>query len=75
MPMVITDAQLRQARQPALGMDFDGGYGMKSTSAGFDTVADLQIIAPALERSGYSPADVESIMNGNWTRVLRGALG
>ncbi len=75
MPTVITDAQLRQARQPALGTDFDGGFGMRSTPAGFDTVADLQIIAPALEKRGYSAADVELIMNGNWMKMLRGALG
>jgi microsomal dipeptidase-like Zn-dependent dipeptidase len=40
-----------------------------------DTVADLQIIAPALERRGYSAADVELIMNVNWVRVLRSASG
>jgi membrane dipeptidase len=62
------------ARHAAIGTDFDGGYGMRSTPAGFDTVADLQIIAPALERRGYSAADVELIMNGNWGRVLSGAL-
>ena len=62
------------ARHSAIGTDFDGGYGMKSTPAGFDTVADLQIIAPALEKHGYSAADVDLIINGNWTRVLRGAL-
>jgi membrane dipeptidase len=38
-------------------------------------VADLQIVAPALAKRGYSAADVELIMNGNWVRVLRGALG
>jgi membrane dipeptidase len=63
------------AQHAAIGTDFDGGFGMKSTPAGFDTVADLQIIAPALDRRGYSAADVELIMNGNWLRVLRGALG
>jgi membrane dipeptidase len=63
------------ARHAAIGTDFDGGFGMKSTPAGFDTVADLQLIAPALKRRGYSAADVELIMNGNWERVLRGALG
>jgi membrane dipeptidase len=63
------------ARHAAIGTDFDGGFGMKSTPAGFDTVADLQIIAPALDRRGYSIADVELIMNGNWLRVLRSALG
>jgi membrane dipeptidase len=62
------------ARHAAIGTDFDGGFGMKSTPAGFDTVADLQIIAPALERRGYSAADVELIMNGNWVRVLKGVL-
>ncbi len=62
------------ARHVGIGTDFDGGFGMKSTPVGFDTVADLHIIAPALERRGYSAADVELIMNGNWLRVLRGAL-
>jgi membrane dipeptidase len=59
----------------AIGTDFDGGFGMRSTPAGFDTVADLQIIALELEQRGYAAADVELIMNGNWARVLRGALG
>jgi membrane dipeptidase len=62
------------ARHAAIGTDFDGGYGMKSTPAGFDTVADLQIITPELEKRGYSAADVELIMNGNWVRVLKEAL-
>ena len=62
------------ARHAAIGTDFDGGYGRDSIPAGFDTVADLQLIGPALEKRGYSTADVESIMNGNWVRVLRGAL-
>jgi membrane dipeptidase len=42
------------ARHAAIGTDFDGGFGMRSTPAGFDTVADLQIIAPALAQRGYS---------------------
>ncbi len=62
------------ARHAAIGTDFDGGFGMMSTPAGFDTVADLQSIAPALERRGYSAADVDLIMNGNWLRVLQNAL-
>jgi membrane dipeptidase len=63
------------ARHAAIGTDFDGGFGMRSTPAGFDTVADLQIITPALEQRGYAAADVELIMNGNWVRLLRKALG
>ncbi len=62
------------ARHAAIGTDFDGGFGMRSTPAGIDTVADLQQIAPALEQRGYSAADVELIMNGNWLRVLRKTL-
>jgi membrane dipeptidase len=62
------------ARHSAIGTDFDGGFGMKSAPAGFDTVADLQLITPALEKRGYSTTDVELIMNGNWVRVLRSAL-
>ncbi len=63
------------AQHAGIGTDFDGGFGMKSAPAGFDTVADLQIIAPALERRGYAAADVELIMTGNWLRALRRALG
>jgi membrane dipeptidase len=63
------------ARHAGIGTDFDGGFGMRSAPAGFDTVADLQIIVPALEKRGYSAEDVELIMNGNWVRVLRKALG
>jgi membrane dipeptidase len=63
------------ARHAAIGTDFDGGFGMKSTPAEFDTVADLHLVAPALERRGYAAADVELITHGNWARVLRGALG
>jgi membrane dipeptidase len=63
------------ARHAGIGTDFDGGFGMKSTPAGFDTVADLQIIAAALQKRGYTPSDVELIMNGNWVRVWRTALG
>jgi membrane dipeptidase len=62
------------ARHAAIGTDFDGGYGVASAPAGFDTVTDLKIIGPALAQKGYSPADVELIMNGNWLRLLRQSL-
>ncbi len=63
------------AQHSAIGTDFDGGFGMRSAPAGFDTVADLQIIGSALARRGYAAEDIELILNGNWLRVLRGALG
>ena len=62
------------ARHAAIGSDFDGGFGLQSTPAGFDTVADLKIIGPALKERGYSAADIDLILNGNWLRVLRSAL-
>jgi membrane dipeptidase len=62
------------ARHAAIGSDFDGGFGMLSAPAGFDTVADLQIIGPALSKLGYSSEDIDLILGGNWLRKLRGAL-
>jgi membrane dipeptidase len=62
------------ARHAGIGTDFDGGFGMRSTPAGFDTVADLHIIGSALRRLGYSNKDIEAIMGGNWLRLLREVL-
>jgi membrane dipeptidase len=62
------------ARHVAIGSDFDGGLGAEQTPAGIETVADLALIGDALSRRGYSVADVEAIMSGNWLRVLRRVL-
>ncbi len=62
------------ARHAGIGTDFDGGFGMRSTPGGFDTVADLHIIGPALAKLGYTVADIELIMGGNWLRLLREVL-
>ncbi len=62
------------ARHAAIGSDFDGGFGMHSTPKEFDTVADLGIIGPALEKLGYADKDIELIMGGNWLRLLREVL-
>lgn len=62
------------ARHSAIGSDFDGGAGVESTPVEFDTVADLGTLADALERAGYSRADIEGILGGNWLRVLRQGL-
>jgi membrane dipeptidase len=57
-----------------IGSDFDGGFGVESTPAGIDTIADLQKVADGLREAGYAPADVEAVMSGNWLRVLRQSL-
>ena len=62
------------ARHAGIGTDFDGGFGMRSTPDGFDTVADLHIIGPALAKLGYVDKDIELIMGGNWLRLLREVL-
>jgi membrane dipeptidase len=62
------------AQHVGIGSDFDGGLGMEHTPAEIDTVADLLIIARALQARGYAPEDVEAVMGGNWLRILRRAL-
>lgn len=62
------------ARHAAIGSDFDGGFGMRSTPKEFDTVADLRLIGEALARRGYTATDVDLIMGGNWLRLLRAVL-
>ena len=57
-----------------LGADLDGGYGAESLPVEMDTVADLALIEKALTGRGFSTADVERILNGNWLRILRTSL-
>jgi membrane dipeptidase len=57
-----------------IGSDFDGGFGLQSVPPEIETIADLQKIAPALARRGYSPMDTENIFGANWLRLLRRAL-
>lgn len=58
----------------ALGSDFDGGFGQERTPAEIDTVADLGLVGTRLQARGYTEADVEKILNGNWLRILRQGL-
>jgi membrane dipeptidase len=62
------------SQHAAIGTDFDGGFGVNSAPAGFDTVADLKIIGDKLKEKGYKPEDVDLIMSGNWLRVLQRSL-
>ncbi|MSR82030.1 MAG: peptidase M19, partial [Candidatus Latescibacteria bacterium] len=40
-----------------------------------NTIADLQNLVPILSRRGYSAADVEGILAGNWIRLLKEVWG
>ncbi|HEX9039268.1 MAG TPA: membrane dipeptidase [Ktedonobacterales bacterium] len=62
------------ARHSGIGSDFDGGAGVQSTPAPFDTVADLARIADALRDHGYTSADITGIMGGNFVRAFTSAL-
>ena len=62
------------ARHVGLGTDFDGGQGAECAPDGIETVANLPLIAAALNRRGYQTADIEAILHGNWLRILHQAL-
>jgi membrane dipeptidase len=62
------------ARHVGIGSDFDGGFGAECAPLGFETVTDLQQIAPALAAYGYAADDIAAIMSGNMLRVLRAGL-
>jgi membrane dipeptidase len=57
-----------------IGSDFDGGFGLQSVPHEIDTIADLHKIADHLQPRGYSDADIEAILGGNWIRCLRESL-
>ena len=59
------------ANHAGIGSDFDGGFGFQSIPHELDTIADLQLIASKLIERGYSEADAENILGGNWLRFLR----
>ena len=58
------------AKHAGIGSDLDGGYGSDQCPADLDTIADLQKIPELLTRRGYSSADVDGIMWGNWARFF-----
>lgn len=62
------------AAHVGIGSDIDGGFGVEEMPAGINTVADLQKIGDALAQRGFSDADVEAVMSGNFLRVLRQGL-
>lgn len=56
-----------------IGSDLDGGYGKEQCPYDIETIADLQKISSLLSGRGYTAADIENIMSGNWLRFLRRA--
>ncbi len=62
------------ARHAGIGSDLDGGYGTEQCPSDLDTIADVQKVPDLLRARGYSEADVELVMHGNWIRLLRETL-
>ncbi len=52
----------------ALGSDFDG---IDITPVGLENVSHVPALTAALLERGYSEADLEKILGGNWLRVFR----
>jgi membrane dipeptidase len=58
------------AKHVGIGSDLDGGYGYEQTPADLNKISDLQKLPDKLSERGYSHADIESIMHGNWLRFF-----
>ena len=56
-----------------IGSDLDGAFGKEQSPYDLETIADLQKIPLLLEKRGYTKADIENIMHGNWLRFLKNA--
>jgi membrane dipeptidase len=56
-----------------IGTDLDGGYGKEQCPYDIDTIADIQQLPRLLSKRGYSSADMENVMHGNWLRFIRKA--
>jgi membrane dipeptidase len=57
----------------AIGSDLDGAFGKEQSPFDIETIADLQKMPALLKKRGYTPADIEKVMHGNWLRFLRNA--
>ena len=61
------------AEHIGIGTDLDGAFGKEQCPYDLDTIADLGRMPELLARRGYSPADIENVLHGNWLRFLRRA--
>jgi membrane dipeptidase len=56
-----------------MGTDLDGAFGREQCPYDLKTIADLQKVTRLLAKRGYTDADIENMMHGNWLRFLRKA--
>jgi membrane dipeptidase len=54
-----------------IGSDLDGAFGKEQCPTDIETIADLTKLENLLSKRGYTAADIENVMHGNWLRFLR----
>ncbi len=54
-----------------IGSDLDGGFGREQCPYDLETIADLQKLNGLLQKRGYSAADIDLILHGNWIGFLK----
>lgn len=58
------------AKHVGIGSDLDGAYGTEQTPSDLKSIYDLTRLPDIFRKRGYSPADIEGIMHGNFLRFL-----
>ncbi len=58
-----------------IGTDLDGAFGKEQCPYDLETIADLRQLSELLGKRGYSGAEIENVLHGNWLRFLRKAWG
>ncbi|RPD51865.1 dipeptidase [Paracnuella aquatica] len=61
------------ARHVGIGSDLDGAFGREQCPYDLETISDLQKLPALLSKRGFSDADIELVMHGNWLRFLQDA--
>jgi membrane dipeptidase len=56
-----------------MGTDLDGAFGREQCPYDLETIADMQKVPALLKKRGYTDADIDNMMHGNWLRFLRNA--
>ncbi|NCD70197.1 dipeptidase [Mucilaginibacter agri] len=56
-----------------MGTDLDGAFGREQCPYDLEDISDLQKFIALFEKRGYSHADIQNMMHGNWLRFLRKA--
>ena len=61
------------ANHIGIGSDLDGAFGKEQCPSDLESIADLQKIPDLLRARGYTEADIQKVMHGNWLHFLKKA--